>query len=181
MPKVQLHAYILVLLLSLSILAMRIDKPLSIKGRPNTNFSKIPMQLDGWVATKIPVDEKTLKALPSASVLMRYYDDSKGTPINMTIVYGTDLGDFHQPEFCLEGQGHRSLSKGKVNIKDIDGQYFPAVSLITESDYSKQAFVYWFSSDNVNSTFLGNYKFKMLMSRLRGKRIGPSAMIDRPM
>lgn len=179
MSKVQLHALIVVALLVLTAVATRAVRPPTMEGAPNTSFSKIPLHFGEWTGSNDQFDDTTRQNLPSASLLLRFYKRNyEISPVGLAIVYGTDLGDFHQPEVCLEGQGLQSVSKSIVKIKDGKGGTFDAVSLITEdTNYRRQAFVFWFYTEGEPSTSLGRYKVNMLMDRLFMRRIRPSAMI----
>lgn len=178
MSKVQLHSYIVIVLLLAVTGAVKLAKPLRLAGAPTTDFSRIPMAVGGWTGENGEFDERTYEMLPSASLLMRYYArDYDLSPVALGIVYGTDLGDFHQPEVCLEGQGLRAISKGTVRIKDGKGGSFPAVSLITEANYRRQVFVFWFYAEGVSSISLGQYKISILFSRLMMRKVQPSALI----
>lgn len=135
------------------------------------------MQIAGWSGTNGRFDERTYQGLPSCSLLVRYYvHPDYQAPVDLAIVYGTDLGDFHQPEICLEGQGLKPLEKSKITIKTRAGS-FQAIRLITESDFERRAFIFWFAGQGSTSTFLGDYKVKVFVHRLLARRIEPSAMV----
>lgn len=174
---VQLHAYVLVVLLALVTSTTMFSKPLRVEGRSETDFSKMPMELGEWVGRAGRFDEKTYEQLPSCSLLLRFYEHEIHPNIELAIVYGTDLGDFHQPEICLEGQGLRSVGKDRVQIREGGGTSFEAVELITESDYGRRMFLFWFYSEGVSSTSLGTYKVRVFSERLRTRRVQPSALI----
>jgi len=175
--KVQLHTYIILVLLISVTAAVKLAKPLSLAGPPKTDFSGIPMTVGGWAGENGEFDPRTYEMLPSCSLLMRFYQREYDlSPVGLAIIYGTDLGDFHQPEVCLEGQGLRAISKGTVRIKDGKG-LFPAVSVVTEKDYRRQIFVFWFYAEGLSSTSLGQYKVNILLSRLLMRKVQPSALI----
>jgi len=163
-------------LLALSIVGTRAAK-LPFQTAEKTNFAHIPMNLDKYTGVNQDFGEATRLALPSASLLARDYSLPNESKISLAIVYAVDLGEFHQPEYCLEGDGIRPVQKGIVSIKGRNGDPFDAVSLITESDFGKDAFIYWFTSEGITSTSLGNYKMRIFMDRLRGKPLRPSALV----
>ena len=177
MSKVQLHTSIVIVLLLSVTAAVKMAKPLKVEGRPKTDFSGIPMTVGGWAGENGEFDPRTYEMLPSCSLLMRFYQREYDlSPVGLAVIYGTDLGDFHQPEGCLEGQGLRAISKGTVRIKDGKG-LFPAVSVVTEKDYRRQIFVFWFYAEGLSSTSLGQYKVNILLSRLLMRKVQPSALI----
>jgi EpsI family protein len=175
--KVQLHTSIVLALLVSVTVAVESAKPLKPEGRPRTSFASIPMQIGDWAGEDSAFDQRTYEMLPSCSLLMRFYQREYDlSPVGLAVIYGTDLGDFHQPEVCLEGQGLRAISKGTVRIKD-GKSLFPAVSLVTERDYRRQIFVFWFYAEGLSSTSLGQYKVNILLSRLLMRGVRPSALI----
>ena len=178
MSKVQLNAYIVIAILLLVTAAVKTAKPFTVQGRPNTDFSRIPLNVGEWKGKEGSFDKQTRELLSSCSLLSRFYQrDYDIVPVGFAVVYGTDLKDFHQPEVCLEGQGLRAVSKTIVRVRDGEGSTFPAVGLVTEADYRRQVFVYWFYTEGMSSTSLGRYKINMLRDRLFMRRVQPSAMI----
>jgi len=178
MSKIQLNACIVIVLFLLVTAAVQSVKPFKLEGRQRTDFSAIPLKIGDWTGRQTEVDQRTKDMLPSCSLLMRFYErDYDLSPVGFTVIYGSDLGDFHQPEVCLEGQGLRTVSKGVVKIPDGEGGAFDAVRLITEADYRRQVFVFWFYTKGMSSTSLGRYKLNMLMDRMFMRKIQPSAMI----
>jgi len=165
-------------LFGLAIAGARLPKSAVAGGPPKTEFEKIPLEFAGWYGSNGEFPPATQEALPTCSLLLRYYGHEDGYgPVELAVVYGTDLGDFHQPEFCLEGQGLQRLSSGHVRIRNADGTSFVAVSLIMERYGGKRAFVFWFASKGTTSTFLGSYKTKIFLNRLLRRKIEPSAMV----
>lgn len=180
MSRIQLHAYVLIIILGIVTLGAKSIKPLTVEGRPKTTFGRIPLEFKGWYGQEGRFDEETYRQLPAASLLLRrYVTEDVYAPIELAIVYGTDVGSFHQPEYCLEGQGLKRIKSVKVLLNDsTTGKKFEAVSLIMDSEYGHRAYLYWFLSDGVTSTSLGNYKLKLILNGLRrSRKIEPSAMI----
>lgn len=179
MSKVQLNAIALLIILSLTTAGAKLARPLSVEGRVRTDFDLIPLDIGDWAGAEDRFSDQTYKLLPTCSLLLRYYQHPDlYAPVELAIVYGTDLGDFHQPEFCLESQGLRTVEKGLVKLKDPSGKQFDAVKLIMEGDTSgRRMFLFWFSSEGTTSTFLGNYKVKIFMDRLLARRVKPSALV----
>jgi EpsI family protein len=178
MSRIQIHAWIAVVMLALAVIAVKSAKPLVLEGRPDTDFGRIPLNAAGWSGKSARFDERTYKALPTCSLLIRYYtSDEYYAPVEMAIVYGTDLGDFHQPEVCLEGQGMSIVSKRSVLIRPKGSAPFEAMSLIAQGKQGRQAFVFWFFSAGHTSTLLGDYKVRILADRFLARRVRPSALV----
>lgn len=179
MSRFQLHALVLIVLCGLALAGTQAVAP-ARQARVSTDFSHIPLAFAGWsIYADTGLGEETERLLPSSSLLGRTYEHSD-YPVSseLAIVYGVDLGNFHQPEICLEGQGLRSQSKRMIRIKDNEtGSPFAAMSLIMDSEYGRRAFIYWFMSGGTTSTSLGNYKTKVLVDRLMLREVNPSAMV----
>ncbi len=177
MSKIQLNAVAVTLLL-LAVLIGNRSREITLTPVPQSHFENIPLKFGEWIGRDSQFDESTRQQLPSASLLYRFYERKTDiVPSGMAIVYATDLGDFHQPEVCLEGQGLKTVSKGIARIKDGKGGTFDAVTLVTEADYQRRVFLFWFYSNGEASTSLGSYKIRILKDRLMGKVVRRSAMI----
>ena len=177
MSKVQLNAYTLIVVLGLAIAGANAVKPEG-EGRIVTEFDSIPIDVKDWSGVDLRFSEDTYRLLPSCSLLLRSYDSyEESAAVELAIVYGTNLGDFHQPEQCLEGQGLRSVSKRQVRLRGANGKLFAANSVIMEGEYGRRAFVYWFASKKSTATFLGNYKVKVFRDRLMSREIEPAALV----
>ena len=177
MSKIQLQAYSLVVLMALSVIVTKAGRVAIKESPPKTQFELIPMDIGAWTGVRAEFDETTKEALPTASLLLRYYAHEDFPYTSLAIVYGTDIGDFHQPEVCLQGQGYKAISKRIVTVKPTHGNPFDAVALITEGPDGQTAFLFWFTSEDKTFTSLGNYQMKILKNRLMRQRIKPSAMI----
>ena len=179
MSKFQLHALVIIVLCGLTLAGTKAVAPTQ-KGRVTTDFSAIPLEFGDWSILQVrDFDDGTKRLLPSSSLMLRDYEhaDYSGST-EIAIVYGVDLGNFHQPEICLEGQGWRSQTRRLVRIKNPDGSSFNSMSLIMANENAgRTAFLYWFMSEGTTSTSLGNYKTRVLVNRLLMRAVQPSAMI----
>jgi len=179
MSKFQLHALVIIVLCGLTLAGTKAVAPTQ-RGRIVTDFSAIPVEFGRWTIFRdIGMGEETQKLLPSSSLMLREYEHSDyPASTQLAIVYGVDLGNFHQPEICLEGQGWRSQTRRLVRIKNPDGSSFNTMSLIMANENAgRTAFLYWFMSEGTTSTSLGNYKTRVLVNRLLMRAVQPSAMI----
>lgn len=179
MSKFQLHALVIVVLCGLTLAGTKAVAPTQT-GRVITDFSAIPLEFGSWTIFRdIGMGEETQRLLPSSSLMLREYEHSDH-PGNtqLAIVYGVDLGNFHQPEICLEGQGWYGQAKRLVQIKDAERSSLNAMSVIMAREgQGRTAFLYWFMSEGTTSTSLGNYKTRVLVNRLFMRAVRPSAMI----
>lgn len=180
MSRFQAHAVLLIILCSLTLAFTRSVAPTD-KTRVSTEFAEIPLEFGDWVIfSDTGFDDETKRLLPSSSLMYRWYEHEEvDVKVGLAIVYGVDLGNFHQPEICLEGQGWRGQTRRMVKIRDdAAGSTFDAMSMVMEhSEQGRVAWLYWFMSEGATSTSLGNYKTRVMVNRLMLKKLEPSAMI----
>jgi EpsI family protein len=93
---------------------------------PRASLSSLPLQIDGWKGTDIPLDQDTLDILGAGEFLVREYENaSQPQPlINLFIAYfpTQKAGDtIHSPNHCLPGAGWVPTSREVVQIARPDG------------------------------------------------------------
>ena len=145
--------------------------------RPNETFAEIPMDIGEWGGEKGTFDDATRQVLTSCDLFLAEYVNKKGEMVQLTIVYGRDLGDFHQPEYCLEGQGWRTIGKRLLTIKEVDDFEHQAVELYQRTSFQDQVVIFWFASEGEAATTLGKHKMSVYFDRLLTRRVKPSALI----
>lgn len=175
MRQVQKHAFILAGVFLLWFAAHAAIKPTQGTGRVIEDFKEIPMQVGKWSGSLGKFDEQTQKSLPHCALFTADYEDDKGYDSNLSMVYGADLGDFHQPEYCMEGQGWRRLTSQEVTVKS--EKPHKAVMLTMQNDYQHIVVLYWFASQNGTTTVLGGQKAVEFLDRLRNGKLKASAMV----
>jgi EpsI family protein len=175
MRKLQIYAFILTGIFLLWLGAHAVIQPTQGAGKVIESFSEIPLTVGDWTGEDYPMDEVSIKFLPNCSLFNRIYSNSGGYSSNLTMVYGVDLGDFHQPEFCLEGQGWKRTTLESVEIKS--QKPHKAIMLTMTGDYQNIVVLYWFASRGSTSVVLGRHKYKEFLERLSNKSLQPSALV----
>lgn len=138
-------------------------KTAAIEGSPRLQI-ELPLQVEGYAAEAVPVDPKTLEALPAdtSMVQARYRELPNGPEIQTFVVLmGTDRTSIHNPQFCLTGAGWgidgASSRSERVTMASPAGVELPVMKLIARRkveiegrpvDYSG-VFVYWLLADGV--------------------------------
>ncbi len=178
MSKVQSRAYFLAIFMAVFALAIYVTPTIGrTGGRPNQTFEDIPLHVGDWGGERGDFDEVTKAALPSAALFLAEYVNSSGDLVQLAIIYGQDLGDFHQPEYCLEGQGWRTLEKRHFSLKEKDGFTHTAVEMHQTMSLQDQIVIYWFATEGKATTELGKHKIKVSFDRIFSKKVKPSALI----
>lgn len=175
MRKVQKHAYILAGVFLLWSVAYSFCKPTGSAGRVVEDFKDIPLQIGDWHGIELEFDEVTKNALKHCALATRDYENEQGYDSNMSIVYGVDLGDFHQPEYCMEGQGWKRTSSRIIKLPS--EQPHNVVITTMSNDYQQIVMMYWFAMEGRTTTVLGSHKKDAFISRLKGEELKPSAMV----
>ena len=179
MSSIQINIYILVAVLILAVIGNHAFPPIvDIQGRINEDFHAIPSTIGEWTGYDLKFDQATYDALPSCSLLLRIYTNPSDEEVDLAIVYGKDLGDFHQPEVCLQGQGWNIKTRRHCLIRIARGKTLSAVRLFMSNNYEDRVTVYWFAAPSITSTELGRHKIGLYLDRLAGHReIQPTALI----
>ena len=178
MRKVQSRAYFLVAFVAIFAAAMNWAPTVGgTTGRPNESFAEIPMEVGEWGGERGSFDENTQNVLPTCALFLAEYVNKKGDLVQVSIVYGRDLGDFHQPEYCLEGQGWRTTQKRSLQIRESDGFTHPAEELRQRTSYEDQVVLFWFATEGKAVTTLGKHKIRVYVDRLISRQVKPSALV----
>jgi EpsI family protein len=175
MRKVQSYAFLLAGIFILWFAAEARIKPTEGKGRIIEDFKEIPLQIGSWSGVDIPMDDVTLKALKHCAFLNREYEDEHGYDCYITMVYGVDLGDFHQPEVCMQGQGWKIISSRSVKVSSEKPHRAMIVHMVNDEGHI--VMLYWFASKDGATTALGSHKVFAFSERLKNRELKPSALV----
>ena len=120
---------------------------------PRASLSSLPLQIDGWKGTDIPLDQDTLNILGAGEFLLREYENASQLtlpPINLFIAYfpTQKTGDtIHSPNHCLPGAGWIPISRERIQITRPDGSSFPANRYVgSQSGEGQELVLYWFQA-----------------------------------
>ncbi len=177
MPKFKLYAIVFLLVVVGWAVTIAVVPTMSRGLRIAEDFSSIPAEFGEWTSHDRAKDLKTLNVLRTCSILDRDYTDQYGNLVNLSIVYGQELGDFHQPENCMEGVGWRRTSSRLIEVRPVSGSPFTAKAIVMTNDIHDIVTVYWFYMGGRVVNTMGTQKLKTLMHALVGGDMPPSAMI----
>jgi EpsI family protein len=180
MQKIQINAIVLVFLSAIWLAGARSIPSPETAARIVEDFKEIPSQVGEWTCrdedTKIEVAPE---GLPTCTVIDKVYTNRDGDAAVLTVVYGSSLGDLHQPEVCLGGQGWSTVHRQKTMLKPGREQPFQAVVNWMKNDDTgrEQIAMYWFNSKQGKSTLLPSQKVKVYVARLRRQKAEGSALV----
>jgi EpsI family protein len=124
--------------------------------RDTVNVHLFPKQINGWIATEIPISDHDYGILETRNAFSRLYRSAKGEELLLFVVYSQNNRKVsHPPEICYTGSGATILSKGKVilNAGDEFGT-FKVNRFSAEQGNDKQWAYYWFK---VGNSFTASY------------------------
>jgi exosortase D (VPLPA-CTERM-specific) len=118
---------------------------------PRAALSSLPVQIDGWTGSDIPIDQETLDILGPGDYLLRDYEnvDQTQSPINLYVAYfpSQRTGDtIHSPSHCLPGAGWIPISRKVVELRRPDGTSFPVNRYLVSKLGERQIVLYWFQA-----------------------------------
>jgi EpsI family protein len=180
MSKIQISALVLLCLTVLWVADMKRIPQTSDDSRVVDDFAGIPSQIGNWSSV---VDSSSVSrrqdVLPTASVLDRTYTNGQGSQVSISIVYCTSLGDLHQPEFCLGGQGWSAADKAMPILRPKNREPFASAMSWIQNEATGQESValYWFNSRLVKDTLLPWFKMKVYWCRIRGVELESVALV----
>lgn len=146
--------------------------------RVDEDFSEIPLSIGKWDGAEGgEFDDKTYRLLPTCSLLSRDYIDDLGNRVNLSIVYGRELGDFHQPEICMEGVGWKRTGSRQLWLKPKDGKQHKATVITMTNDFQDIVMVYWFYMGGDLAPSMGKEKLRALVQGLVFGKLSTSAMV----
>lgn len=176
MPRFQVNAVIVAVIFIAWAIATGLLPPAE-GGRIVEDFSSIPTDIAGWYGTNGTFEKTIYEQLPTCSLLSRDYIDSEGNGVNLSIVYGRELGDFHQPERCMQGSGWKPETSRVVWLHPKGSKPHQATVITMKSDYHDLVMVYWFYMGEKLSPTMGGSKMRAVMNAMLGRKVAPSAMI----
>lgn len=148
--KVAYAAFLLMLLASISAIALRPTHKLAMEQEKLLLEQVVPKQFLDWKITEMAaplVNPQTEEAINRiyAQTLSRVYVNSKGDMIMLSIAYGEDQSDAvgaHLPEGCYGGQG---FAISQIKRTHISTPYadIPAVRLLATKGNRVEPITYW--------------------------------------
>jgi EpsI family protein len=136
---------------------------------PSTPLNEMPMQIDGRMATDVPLDQEVLDVLGKGVFLDRMYYAPKDStipgsqsPISLFIGYFPTQRtgqSIHSPQNCLPGAGWSFLSSGVTQLTGPGGRKYTVGEYLISDGRSSQEVLYWY---RVHGRSIANdYKAKL--------------------
>lgn len=176
MPRFQVNAVIVAVIFIAWAIATGLLPPAK-GGRIVEDFSSIPMNIAGWYGTNGTFEKTIYEQLPTCSLLSRNYVNIEGNSVNLDIVYGRELGDFHQPERCMQGSGWKPETSKVVWLHPKGSKPHQATLITITGDYHDMVMVYWFYMGEKLSPSMGGSKMRAVLNAMLGRKVAPSAMV----
>jgi EpsI family protein len=146
-------------------------------GRIDEDFSCIPMKIGNWQGENMPGDYLAKSILTTTSILSRHYTDAEGNAVDLSIVYGRDLSDFHQPEVCMTGAGWKQKSSRQVVLHPDGLPSHKATLLTLDNDYQDGVMIYWYYMGGEMAASMAARKAIVTLKAACGIKPDPSVMV----
>ena len=136
------------------------------------NLTRLPYTLGEWEGVDVPVDNTVYQILETKDVLIREYNDGKGVPVVLAIVYSARNRDsFHPPEYCYLGSGLQLVDKRKDIIQISPERKLVVNKLVMHPSRSEGGITawYWYAAEK---KFMASYykqQLVLLADILRGR------------
>jgi EpsI family protein len=148
---------------------------LSTTGRPSPiDLQSIPVVVDGYIATELPVDESVKDILQTPNVLMRDYVSPDGLRVMLSIVYYEQYRvGFHMPEGCMVGSGSVITESGTETVNGA-GQCAPFLAnrLVLQQRNANEHVLYYFMVDDLITSSYPAMRFHLMLRHLRRQPTG---------
>jgi len=178
MPRFQVYACVLSAIVIAWAGLVSLVKPTAAGMRIVEDFAEIPLRVADWQGTsEEEFDRQSYSILTTCTVASRSYVDQSGNRAELSIVYGRDLGDFHQPEICMQGSGWKPTKSRTVWLNPVGGRRHAATGVTLTDGTSDIVMVYWFYMGGRISPVLGQAKLRTFWLAVLGKELKPSAMV----
>ncbi len=136
--------------------------------RPS-DFSVIPLEIDGWDGTEYALSDFTLEVLKATSTTSRRYRRPDGAEASLFIGYFDDQkygSQIHSPKHCLPGGGWGILESSPHDI-EINGQEFSVNRVVIGNKKMRQVVYYWFRTRSGVLTNEYALKFDLVLNSVR--------------
>lgn len=139
----------------------------------DADLKSLPMKLDSWQGSDLPLDAVTRRILGADEVISRSYTDELPEPVNLLVVYRKyGRRDFaHRPEACFPASGYEIVVKRHAKVpyggKDVD-----AIQVIAQKEEERVLILYWFASGGKTEANFAKQQLLMALDRLSPRKFG---------
>ena len=130
-------------------------------------MAKIPLMIGDWRGKDIPIPEQDYAILATNNLIMREYEAPGTSSIILYVIYsGNNRKSLHPPEICYTGAGGTILRESVIPLTaDIKANRFT----IDERGF-KEMVVYWFRTNNLNTSSYITQQFRTALQRTFGRK-----------
>jgi EpsI family protein len=116
---------------------------------PHRNLDSFPQTVGAWTGIDIPLSTDALSILGHGDFVMRDYNRSGETPINLFLAYYASqrTGDtIHSPRNCLPGAGWVPLKSGRVQVRRPDATHIGVNRYVVGRGDDRMLVLYWYQA-----------------------------------
>jgi len=136
-------------------------------------LATLPMQLEGWYGSDVPLEPRIIRALGVSDYLSRMYQGPDHPAVFLYVGYYKSQRtgvSIHSPKNCLPGAGWEPVSAGQVVLTAPSGKRVLVNQYIVENGLRRQLVLYWYQSHGriIASEYRG--KIYMVLDSIRLNR-----------
>jgi len=167
MHKAQVLAVVSVIMIAVAFTANHAIGRLQTDTLRRLTVEGFPKKVGGWTMTEDrPTDAEVQQTIPTARIVDRLYEDTRGRMVNLTLLTATDYADFHDPNICFPGQGFTLGPREHVTIAGQRGALMTA-----ERDDTRLRIMYWWSGRAAIDTKYGREQMGKILA-VRDRLVG---------
>jgi len=120
----------------------------AVPERP-ADFSRIPMEADGYVGTEHRFEEYTYDILKADTTTLRLYHSQNGEPFWLFVAYFSSQkygGQIHSPIHCVPGGGYKIVSIEPYLLDLGQAGQLPVRRLLIANQNHREVMLYWFET-----------------------------------
>jgi len=127
---------------------------------------KIPHIIKNWTGRSLPVDESTIKALRTSDIIMRNYRRG-GDVVTLAVIFSVGKRrSAHPPEQCYSASGQEMEEIEYDTFSTKDGRAIECKRLIAKGRSRRQAVLYWYKADTLNTASLARMSIHSIVADL---------------
>lgn len=179
MPRFQIYAVVLTIICVAWAGLVWLSPSIAAGKRLVEDFRGVPMQVDGWYGRdgEFADAKNVFSQLSTARLLTRHYYKEGYEPVELDVVLGLELGDFHQPEGCMGGAGWQLVEQKTIVLHPKSGPAHEArLDMMRNPLGGDLVLLYWFYMGGNSVPELSGGKLKQAFQNVF-KTPEPAAMV----
>jgi EpsI family protein len=134
-----------------------------------TTLPGVQAELPGWTSTERKLTASEQRLLAPDATLLRGYRRADGARADVTVIAGHRKRAFHDPEYCMRGDGWEALSTSTVALP-VPGWNIRAQRTLADRKGEQAVLTFFWTDGRTTTSSLFQFQWSQLLRRLSGKR-----------